>query len=192
VVGEGVVSRVDSDSVGIGRTPVADSSEVAALSVGEGVSVALVTADSTVPEPVVDASEAEEPVEVIEEASESDALEVADDSPVAVDWTADVTSPDPTAVDSVLSDVGIGTTGMMVLPLEVVVGSLELPEAMVDGSSVGYSVVCSTAVGTSPVVDDAEAEDAELPVPTALEDTVVETGTGTAVVPLLPVDVLRL
>jgi len=160
--------------------------------VGEGVSVALVTADSTVPEPVVDASEAEEPVEVIEEASESDALEVADDSPVAVDWTADVTSPDPTAVDSVLSDVGIGTTGMMVLPLEVVVGSLELPEAMVDGSSVGYSVVCSTVVGTSPVVDDAEAEDAELPVPTALEDTVVETGTGTAVVPSLPVDVLRL
>ena len=192
MVGEGVVSRVDSDSVGIGRTPVADSSEVAALSVGEGVSVALVTADSTVPEPVVDASEAEEPVEVIEEASESDALEVADDSPVAVDWTADVTSPDPTAVDSVLSDVGIGTTGMMVLPLEVVVGSLELPEAMVDGSSVGYSVVCSTVVGTSPVVDDAEAEDAELPVPTALEDTVVETGTGTAVVPSLPVDVLRL
>ena len=192
MVGEGVVSRVDSDSVGIGRTPVADSSEVVALSVGEGVSVALVTADSTVPEPVVDASEAEEPVEVIEEASESDALEVADDSPVAVDWTADVTSPDPTAVDSVLSDVGIGTTGMMVLPLEVVVGSLELPEAMVDGSSVGYSVVCSTVVGTSPVVDDAEAEDAELPVPTALEDTVVETGTGTAVVPSLPVDVLRL
>lgn len=139
MVGEGVVSIVDSDSVGMGRTTVADSSEVVvALSVGERLSVALVTTDSAVPELVVDASEAEEPVEEIEEASESDALEVADDSPVAVDWTADVMSPDPTAVDSVLSDlVGIGTTGMMVLPLEVVVGSVELPEAMVDGSSVG-------------------------------------------------------
>ena len=44
------------------------------------------------------------------------------------------------------------------------------------------------------MVDDAltEVEDAELPVPTELEDTPVETGTGTAVVPSLPVDVLRL
>jgi len=44
------------------------------------------------------------------------------------------------------------------------------------------------------VADDAltEVGNAELPVPTALEDTAVETGTGTAVVPSLPVDVLRL
>jgi hypothetical protein len=32
----------------------------------------------------------------------------------------------------------------------------------------------------------------ELPVPTELEDATVETGTGTAVVPSVPVDVLRL
>lgn len=140
MVGDGVVSRVDSDSVGMGTTPITDSSGVVvALSVGEGDSVALVTADSTVPELVVDASEADEPLEVIEEASEpDDPLEVADASPVAEDCAADVMSPDPTAVDFVLPDsVAIGTTGMIVLPLEVVVGSLELPEAMVDGSRVG-------------------------------------------------------
>jgi hypothetical protein len=40
------------------------------------------------------------------------------------------------------------------------------------------------------MVDEAVVE--ELPVPTELEDATVETGTGTAVVPSLPVDVLRL
>jgi hypothetical protein len=39
------------------------------------------------------------------------------------------------------------------------------------------------------MVDDAVEE---RPVPTELEDTTVETGTGTAVVPSVPVDVLRL
>ena len=40
------------------------------------------------------------------------------------------------------------------------------------------------------MVDDAMTEG--LPVPTELEDATVETGTGTAVVPSIPVDVLRL
>jgi len=54
---------------------------------------------------------------------------------VAEDCTADVTSPEPPSV--LLGLVAIGTIGMMVLSLEVVAGSLELPEAMVDGLSVG-------------------------------------------------------
>jgi hypothetical protein len=40
------------------------------------------------------------------------------------------------------------------------------------------------------MVDDAVAD--ELPVPAEIEDATVDTGTGTAVVPSLPVDVLRL
>jgi len=146
-VGEGVVARVDSDSVATGKIAVVDSSgAVVALS------VALVTADSAVPEVIDDTSEAEEPagrvdeasevdepVELTEEASESDdAVLVADATPVAEDCTADVESPDPPAVVSVLLGlVAIGTMGMMVLSLEVVAGSLELPEAIVDGLSVG-------------------------------------------------------
>lgn len=142
MVGEGVVSRVDSELVAMGTTPVADSSEVVIA-----LSVALVTTDSTVPvlvdeaseadeilEPVDEALEADEPTEPVEEASESDdAFEVADASPVADDCMADVASPDPTGVDSVLPDsIGIGTIGMMGLLLEVV-----LPDATVDGFSVG-------------------------------------------------------
>jgi hypothetical protein len=142
-VGEGVVARVDSDSVATGKTAVVDSSGVFVA-----LSVALVTADSAVPEladetaeteePVDEAPEAE-PVELIEEASESDdAVLVADAPPVAEDCTADVTSPDPSAAVSVLLGlVAIGTMGMMVLSLDVVAGSLELPEAIVDGLSVG-------------------------------------------------------
>jgi hypothetical protein len=148
VVGEGVVERVDSGSVGMGTTAVAESSGVVVA-----LAVALVTADSAVPELVdetleadepepvgaVDAPEADEPLELIEEASEPDgAVEVAEASPVTEDCTDDVTSPDPPAVVSVLLGlVAIGTMGMIVLSLEVVAGSLELPEAMVDGLSVG-------------------------------------------------------
>jgi hypothetical protein len=147
LVGEGVVARVDSGSVATGKIAVVDSSGVVvALSVG------LVTADSAVPEVIDDTSEADEPagrvdeasevdepVELTEEASESDdAVLVADATPVAEDCTADVESPDPSAVVSVLLGlVAIGTMGMMVLSLEVVAGSLELPEAIVDGLSVG-------------------------------------------------------
>jgi hypothetical protein len=131
----------------MGTTAVVDSSGVVVA-----LAVALVTADSAVPElvdaaleaeepdePIDEASEADEPVELIEEASESDeAVFVADASPVAEDCTADVTSPEPPAVVSVLLGlVTIGTMGMMVLSFEVVAGSLELPEAMVDGLSVG-------------------------------------------------------
>jgi hypothetical protein len=139
-VGEGVVARVDSGSVATGKTAVVDSSGVV-----EALSVALVTADSAVPELVGETPETEEavepvdeaPVELIEEASESDdAVLVADAPPVAEDCTADVTSPDPPAAVSVLLGlVAIGTMGMMVLSL--VAGSLELPEAIVDGLSVG-------------------------------------------------------
>jgi hypothetical protein len=138
LVGEGVVSRVDSDWVATGTTAVVDSSGVVVA-----LSVALVTADSAVPE-LVDEAETEEPVdempeaepvELTEEASESDdAALVADAPPVAEDCTADVTSPDPSVL---LGLVAIGTMGIMVLSLEVVAGSLELPEAMVDGLSVG-------------------------------------------------------
>jgi hypothetical protein len=150
VVGEGVVERVDSGSVATGTMAVVDSSGVVvALAVAL---VALVTADSAVPElidempeadeplePVDKASEADEPVELIEEASESDdAVFVAEASPVAEDCTAEVASPEPPAVVSVLLGlVAIGTIGMMVLSLDVVAGSLELPEAMVVGLSVG-------------------------------------------------------
>jgi hypothetical protein len=139
-VGEGVVARVDSGSVATGKTAVVDSSGVVVA-----LSVALVTADSAVPELVDETPETEEavepvdeaPVELIEEASESDdAVLVADAPPVAEDCTADVTSPDPPAAVSVLLGlVAIGTMGMMVLSL--VAGSLELPEAIVDGLSVG-------------------------------------------------------
>lgn len=148
-MGEGVVARVDSDSVATGKIAVVDSSGVVVA-----LAVALVTAaDSAVPDlvdetseadeplgrPVDEAPEADEPVELTEEASASDdAVLVADASPVAEDCRADVTSPDPPAVVSVLLGlVTIGTIGMMVLSLEVVAGSLELPEAMVDGLSVG-------------------------------------------------------
>ena len=63
---------------------------------------------------------------------------MADASPVADDCTADVTSPEPPAVVSVLLGlVTIGTMGMMVLSLDVVAASLELPEAMVVGLRVG-------------------------------------------------------
>jgi hypothetical protein len=131
----------------MGTTAVVDSSGVVVA-----LAVALVTTDSAVPElvdktleadepdePIDEASEAEEPVELIEEASESDdAVFVADASPVADDCTADVTSPEPPAVVSVLLGlVTIGTMGMMVLSLDVVAASLELPEAMVVGLRVG-------------------------------------------------------
>jgi hypothetical protein len=64
-----------------------------------------------------------------------ESFEVAEALPVADDWTSDVASPDPAVGDALSSPpVVIGTTGMMVLSVEV---SVELPEAAVDGLSVG-------------------------------------------------------
>lgn len=65
--------------------------------------------------------------------------------------------------------------------------SLELVEATEEVSIVGKDEVCSAAVAGLFVVVAAA-----LPVPTELSDTAVEIGTGTAVVPSVPVDVLRL
>lgn len=111
--------------------------------------------------------------------------------PVAEDCASDVESPDPavagsvadSVADSVWEPVTIGMMGTSVLL------SVELLEATEEGSSVGKveDVVCSTAVPELLVVDAAE-----LPVPTMLSDTPVDIGTGTAVVPSVPVDVLRL
>lgn len=55
-------------------------------------------------------------------------------------------------------------------------------------------MVCSAAVSGSEVADESvvAVEDEELPVPTGLSVALVEIGTGTAVVPSVPVDVLKL
>lgn len=104
-------------------------------------------------------------------------------------------SPDP-AVAVALSSVpvAIGTTGMIVVSLELVPVSVELLEGTSDGLNVGNAVVCSAAVAGTLSVDDAlpEVVAAELPVPTELSVAPVVTGTGIAVVPSVPVDVLRL
>jgi hypothetical protein len=102
-----------------------------------------------------------------------------------------VASPDPVVGDALSSPpVVIGTIeGTMVLSVEV---SVELPEATVDGLSVGKSVVSAAAVAGTLTVGDALSEvEAEMPVPTELSVPVVA-GTGTAVVPSGPVEVLRL
>lgn len=113
--------------------------------------------------------------------------EVVEAEPVADDCASDVESPDPAVADSdadsVAEPVTIGMMGTSVLL------SVELLEATEEGSSVGKAedVVCSTAVP-----ELLEVDAAELPVPTLLSGTPVEIGTGTAVVPSVPVDVLRL
>ena len=117
-------------------------------------------------------------------------MEVAVALSVGEDAAPDVASPDPVVFVTLSSagvEIGTGTMGTMVLSVAV---SVELFEETDDGLSVGKSVVCSAAVA----VDDTSlaVAEAELPVPTELSVPLVVTGTGIAVVPSVPVDVLRL
>jgi len=119
--------------------------------------------------------------------------------PVADDSAPEVASPDPVvgaALSSAGVEIGTGTMGIIVLLvlLASVAVSVELVEEMLDGLSVGASVDCSTAVAGTLAVDDTSVvvAGAELSVPTELSVTLFVTGTGTAVVPSIPVDVLRL
>lgn len=115
--------------------------------------------------------------------------------PVDKDSAPEVASPEPVvwvAVSSAGVEIGTGTMGTVVL-LASVADSVELLEETLVGLSVGASVDCSTAVGTVSVDDASVAvAEAELPVPTELSVALVVTGTGMAVVPSVPVDVLRL
>lgn len=176
----------------------AEVSEVLVLDADSGVVVA-----SEAPEVEVAASEAPEVVVVESEAPEevadaSDPPEVADAlgsvevavASVGEDAAPDVASPDPVVFVTLSSagvEIGTGTMGTMVLSVAV---SVELFEETDDGLSVGKSVVCSATVA----VDDTSVAvaEAELPVPTELSVALVVTGTGIAVVPSVPVDVLRL
>lgn len=223
LVGEGVVTGADSDSVGIGTgtTAVVDSAEdVAELAL----SVALVIADSAepdvaelseapvvdeeslvvdasdAPEVAVDASVAPDVVVAVSEAPEvvvaaSEAPEVvvgASEAPDVADAlesvevavaVPDVASPYPVVLVMLSSPevvIGTGTMGTVVLLASEAV-SVELLEETLEGLSVGASVDCSTAVA-----------EVEMPVPTEMSVALVVTGTGMAVVPSVPVDVLRL
>lgn len=228
LVGRGVVTGADSDSVGIGTgtTAVVDSAEdVAELAL----SVPLVTADSASPDLVEDAEISEAPVvaeESVEDASDAPEVVVdasvapevvvavsedpevvvyASDAPDVVDALAsvgvveavpDVASPDAVVFVTLSSPevvIGTGTMGTVVLLASEAV-SVELLEEILEGLSVGASVDCSTAVADTLAVDDASLAVAELemPVPTELSVALVVTGTGMAVVPSVPVDVLRL
>jgi hypothetical protein len=239
LVGRGVVTGADSDSVGIGTgtTAVVDSVE----SVAElALSVPLVTADSASPELVEDAEVSEAPVvaeeSVVEDASDapevvvdasvapevvvavsevpevivaaSEAPEVvvyASEAPDVVDALAsvevaeavpDVASPDAVVLVTLSSPevvIGTGTMGTVVLLASEAV-SVELLEETLEGLRVGASVDCSTAVADTLAVDDASlaVAEVEMPVPTELSVALVVTGTGMAVVPSVPVDVLRL
>lgn len=229
LVGRGVVTGADSDSVGIGlgTTAVVDSAEdVAELAL----SVPLVTADSASPDLVEDAEISEAPVvaeeSVVEDASDAPEVVVdasvapevvvavsedpevvvyASDAPDVVDALAsvgvveavpDVASPDAVVFVTLSSPevvIGTGTMGTVVLLASEAV-SVELLEEILEGLSVGASVDCSTAVADTLAVDDASLAVAELemPVPTELSVALVVTGTGMAVVPSVPVDVLRL
>lgn len=213
LVGEGVVTAADSDSVGIGTgtTAVVDSVEdVAELAL----SIALVIADSAepdvaelseapvvdeesvvvdasdAPEVAVDASAAPDLVAAVSEAPEvvvgvSEAPDVADapDSVEVAVAVPDVASPYPVVLVTLSSPevvIGTGTMGTVLLLASEAV-SVELLEETLEGLSVGASVDCSTAVA-----------EVEMPVPTELSVALVVTGTGMAVVPSVPVDVLRL
>ena len=213
LVGEGVVTGADSDSVGIGTgtTAVVDSVEdVAELAL----SVALVIADSAepdvaelseapvvdeesvvvdasdAPEVAVDASAAPGVVVAVSEAPEvvvgaSEAPDVADalESVEVAVAVPDVASPYPVVLVTLSSPevvIGTGTIGTVVLLASEAV-SVELLEETLEGLSVGASVDSSTAVA-----------EVEMPVPTELSVALVVTGTGMAVVPSVPVDVLRL
>lgn len=102
-------------------------------------------------------------------------------------------SPEPPVADSPSEPVGIGTIGMMVLLSVVVASPLELLEATEEGFSVGKEVVSSAAVAGTLGVEEASVIEApvETPVPVELSETTVER-TGTAVVPSVPVEVLKL
>lgn len=163
-------------------------------------------ADET-PVVVVEASDTPEVVEAVESSVDFVTLDPPDfvvavessvvaEAPLVVEDSApDVGLPDPAVGVALSSDgVGIGTMGMRVVLSVLVAVSLELLERAVDGFNVGNSVDCSIAVADSFAVDDAPLEVglAELPVPTELSVVPVETGTGIAVVPSVPVEVLRL
>lgn len=218
LVAEGVVKTEVSDPVAMGTTAVVDSSEDdERVSVEDALSTELVIADSAVPDSVADADET--PVEVLEASDTPEVLEavetsvdfvtlgspdfvvavessvVAEAPLVGEDSAPDVGLPDPALGLALSSDaVGIGTMGTRVVLSVLVAVSLELLEGTVDGLIVGNSVDCSIAVADSLAVDDAPLEVglAELPVPTELSVVPVETGTGIAVVPSVPVEVLRL
>lgn len=195
----------DSVGTGTGTTAVVDWSEdVARVSVEDALSTELVTSDSAAPEvedaddPDVDgASDAPELVVAVASSEDFVTLEsvaVAEAPVVGDDSAPDVGLPDPAVGDAVSSDaVGIAPIGMMVLLSVLVAVSLELPEEPVVGLRVGNSVDCSIAVADSLAVADVPLAVgmAELPVPTELS-VPVEIGTGIAVVPSVPVEVLRL
>ena len=219
LVGRGVVTGADSDSVGIGTgtTAVVDSVEdVAELALP----VPLVMADSAAPDlvddvedsdapavaeesVVVDASDAPEVVvdasvapEVVVAVSEAPEVVDALDSVEVAEAVPDVASPDAVVLVMLSSPevvIGTGTMGTVGLLASEAV-SVELLEETLEGLSVGASVDCSTAVADTLPVDDASLAVAELemPVPTELSVALVVTGTGMAVVPSVPVDVLRL
>lgn len=192
------VPLVTADSASSDLVEDAEVSEapvVAEESVVEDASDApeVVVAVSEVPEVVVAASEAPEVVVYASEAPDVvDALasvEVAEAVP-------DVASPDAVVLVTLSSPevvIGTGTTGTVVLLASEAV-SVELLEETLEGLRVGASVDCSTAVADTLAVDDASlaVAEVEMPVPTELSVALVVTGTGMAVVPSVPVDVLRL
>jgi len=175
------------------------ASEAPEVVVEASVAPEVVVAASEAPEVVVDASVAPEVVVSASEAPDvADALEsveVAVAVPVGEDSAPDVASPDPGVLVTLSSPevvIGTGTTGTIVL-LSVAVSVVLLEEPLV-GLSVGASVDCSTAVADTLPVEDASVAvaEAELSVLTELSVELVVTGTGIAVVPSVPVDVLRL
>lgn len=181
VIDDAEVSEVlvlDADS-GVVVASEAPEVEVAASDAPE-----VVVVESEAPEEVADASDSPEVADALSSVEVAVALSVGEDA------APDVASPDPVVFVTLSSagvEIGTGTMGTMVLSVAV---SVELFEETDDGLSVGKSVVCSAAVA----VDDTSlaVAEAELPVPTELSVALVVTGTGIAVVPSVPVDVLRL
>lgn len=157
-----------------------DAAEVAVeVAVDASVAAEVVVAVSEAPEVVVDASETPEVADVLA------SVEVAVAAP-------DVASPDPVVLVPLSSPdvvIGTGTMGTVVLLSSEAV-SVELLEETLDGLRVGASVDCSTAVA----VDETSVAvaEVEIPVPIELSVALLVTGTGMAVVPSVPVDVLRL
>jgi hypothetical protein len=164
------------------------ASEAPEVVVDASVAPEVVVAASEAPEVVVDASEAPDVAEALE------SVEVAVALPVGEDSAPDVASPLVVLVTLSSPEVVIGTGTIGTIVLESVAVSVELLEEPLDGLSVGASVDCSTAVADTLAVDDASVAvaEAELSVPTELSVELVVTGTGMAVVPSVPVDVLRL
>ena len=187
----GVVDASDAPEVAV------DASDAPEVAVDASVAPEVVVVASVAPEVAVAVSEAPEVVVYASEApDDSDALdsvEVAVALPLDTDSAPDVASPDPAVLVALSSPGVVIGTGMMgtivLLLLASVAVSVELLEELVVEISVGASVDCSTAV---PVDDTSVAvAEAELSVPTELSVALVVTGTGMAVVPSVPVDVLR-